>query len=155
MFFSQKQKNKKNNTLQISWHLQTLASASLFTSRLSCNTTAVFPFSSVQNEVINQSSLSSIFILYCHHVGKSRTLESFENPCKKVGHTDLVSSSVDGLLICQFIILSTRGCQWKMLMPWTQETSNTLLLLTEPRFLYQLLIQKQFTKKTKNKTSYS
>lgn len=30
--------------LQISWHLQTLASASLFTSRLSRNVTAVFPF---------------------------------------------------------------------------------------------------------------
>ena len=35
---------RKKKTLQISWHLQTLASASLFTSRLSRNVTAVFPF---------------------------------------------------------------------------------------------------------------
>lgn len=38
--------------------------------------------------------------------------------------TDLVTKN----LFCQFIILSTRGCQWKMLMPWTHKTSNTTII---------------------------
>lgn len=47
----------EKKTLQISWHLQTLASASLFTSRLSRNVTAVFPFFFFSVECNHQTSL--------------------------------------------------------------------------------------------------